>query len=282
MIGTAMSALRRGAIREWRDGGFALLVVLWTLVLLGLLTTRLVASGRTAINLAGNLRAAAEARALADGAINDAVFHVLATGPAHWQPDDTVHHLREGPVTVTVRIRSLAGMINPNIAPPALLAGLFQAVGATRNHAQSLAQAVITWRSPPLSARARKTRLARYRRAGLAYGPPGRRFSDLAELGDVIGMTPRLLAKCRPHMSLHQHAAPDPAFADPVVRRALTIAGSSGQKPGRDLATPVIEVDARALGPNALSARRQAIVSIPGTEALTPFRFLLLTSCSHC
>lgn len=277
-----MSAFRCTATRNWREGGFALIVVLWTLVLLGLLTTRLVASGRSAISLAGNLRDAAQARALADGAINEAVFHVLATGAAHWQPDGTVHRLRAGSVIISVRVRSLAGTINPNIAPPALLAGLFQAVGAAPAHAQSLADAIIAWRSPPLSAKSRQARLARYRRAGLPYGPPGHRFSDLAELGNVIGMTPKLLAQSRPHMSLYQRGAPDPASADAVVRRALTFAASSARTGTSNLTTPVIEVDARAIGPNALSAHRQAIVSIPGAESLTPFRFLSLTSCFHC
>lgn len=261
-----------------RERGFALLVVLWSLVLLGLLTTRLVASGRTAVTLAGNLRAAAQARAVADGAINAAVFHVLATGAAHWPSDGAVHRQRAGRLAVSVRIHSLAGMINPNLASPALLAGLFVAVGAAPRQAHALARAVIAWRSPPLSGKVRAARIARYRQVGRAYGPPGRRFASLTELGNVRGMTPALLAKCRPHMSLYWHGAPDPAAADPVVRHALALAGLASRHAGTGLATPVIVVDARVTGPGPVSVHRRAIVRVPGPEALTPFRFVTLAT----
>ena len=49
-----------------RERGFALLVVLWSLVLLGLLLAQVMAAGRSAVALAGNLRAASVARAAAD------------------------------------------------------------------------------------------------------------------------------------------------------------------------------------------------------------------------
>ena len=70
-----------------RERGFALLIVLWSLVLITLLTIQILASGRSALALAGNIRAAAAARAAADGAISEAVYHVLAYGPDHWAVD---------------------------------------------------------------------------------------------------------------------------------------------------------------------------------------------------
>jgi Tfp pilus assembly protein PilX len=57
-----------------RDGGFALLTVLWTVALLALLTTRTAAAGRTEAQLAGNLRDAAAADVVADGAAHEAVY----------------------------------------------------------------------------------------------------------------------------------------------------------------------------------------------------------------
>lgn len=63
-----------------RERGFALLIVLWSMALLALMITTVLANGRTAITLAGNVRDAAAADARADGAINEALFHALANG----------------------------------------------------------------------------------------------------------------------------------------------------------------------------------------------------------
>jgi general secretion pathway protein K len=254
------------------------LIVLWSVVLVGLLTTQILASGRTEMELAGNIRAAVAARALADGAINEAVFHVLSYGPDRWPADGSPHVLREDGATISVRIQSLAGKINPNLASTALLAGLFQAVGASPDEASQLAGAIITWRSPAVSKDAAQTALAAYRRAGLPFGPPGHDFADLDELGGVIGMPPALLAAALPHMSIYQSGDPDPKLADAQVRHALALAGQSGANSDEyDGAAPVVMIQAEVDGPGGLTLRRTAIVSVPGENAPAPYQFLSLT-----
>ena len=52
-----------------RSRGFALLIVLWTLVLIAFVVAQVTAAGRTEIRIAGNLAANAAAQAAADGAI---------------------------------------------------------------------------------------------------------------------------------------------------------------------------------------------------------------------
>jgi general secretion pathway protein K len=272
---TFSKLVHRGAGSE---RGFALLIVLWSLVLIGLLITQVLATGRTATMLAYNLRAAAAARAGADGAINEAMFHVLSYGPNHWAPDGTPHVLDDAGLTITVRVASLGGKINPNLASTGLLAGLFQAVGAAPGQAAQLANAIIAWRSPAASKHDTQALLAAYRRAGLRYGPPGHAFSDLSELRDVIGMQPALLAAALPHMSLYQSGDPNPALADAQVRRALVLAGQGGAAGNvYDGTSPVVSIDAEAEGPDHLSVHRRAIVSLPGADAAVPFQFLSLT-----
>jgi general secretion pathway protein K len=255
-----------------RERGFALLIVLWTLVFLAFLMTQIMTTSRTAVRLAGNLRAAAQARAAADGAINEAVFHLLGTGDNHWPADGATHLVTVGGVTVTVRARSLAGMVNPNLASAALLDGLLQAVEVPEEQAAPLADAIVTWRGPPDSPADEAAALAVYRRAGRLYGPPGRSFATLAELTDVLGMTPAIFGRLQPHLSLFQPADPDPTVADKVVARALAIA--SGLNPNADGYTgaPVVAIAACAAAPAALC--RNAVVSLPGTGSGTPYRFL--------
>jgi len=256
------------------ERGFALLIVLWSLVLISLLTTQLVASGRTALALATNLRAAAAARATADGAINEALFHLLSTGPDRWLPDGSPHVIPAGNATVSVRITTFAGFINPNLASTNLLASLFEICGANGGQAQQIASAIIAWRSPPATKAAAQALLAAYRQAGLSYAPPGHNFADISELSDVIGMTPALLAAVRPHISLYQSGDPDPALADPLVRRALAMSGQTGASSqvynGNAL---VVTISAEATGPGHLDIHRDAVISI----LLSGFQYLSVT-----
>lgn len=262
-------------MKATRDHGFALLVVLWSLVLIGLIITQILASGRTALALAGNLRDAAEARARADGAVNEALFHTLSNGTDYWPPDGSLHVLSGSGVIISLRVQSLADKINPNLASTGLLAGLLQAVGASPEQAKQLATAIIQWRSPAASRQEEAARQAVYRQTGLPYGPPGHPFADLSELGAVIGMPPPLLAKALPHMSLYQSDDPDPTLADPVVRRALTLAGQAGSNASvYDGTIPVVSIQAEVDAPGHIAVFRTAIVSLTGADAPEPFHIL--------
>jgi len=67
---SAPTGLRSSAIggRQQTDG-FALIIVLWTLVLISFVFAQIAASGRTEIRVASNLVADGVASAAADGAI---------------------------------------------------------------------------------------------------------------------------------------------------------------------------------------------------------------------
>ncbi len=259
------------------DRGFALLIVLWSLVLIALLTTQLLAGSRTALHLAANLRDAAVAQASADGAINQAVFHLLAEGNNGWQPDGTPHVLVVGGLPVTVLAISLASKINPNLASTPLLAGLFQACGASDRQSHTIADAIIAWRSNAVSPQAAQDRLAAYRQANLPYGPPAHGFDDLAQLSNVAGIPPALLAAALPHMNLYQSTDPDPKLTDPIVLQALTISGQTGSSSTQyNGANPVVQIDAEALGPSHLAIHRHAIVSLAGPGTPQPYEFIAL------
>jgi general secretion pathway protein K len=255
-----------------RPRGFALLIVLVSLVLLSLMLSGVLATGRSSVRLAENIRDAAEARALSDGAINEALYHALARGAANWPADGDWHSLPGG---VQVRIISLAGLINPNIASTDLLAGLMQACGADARQAEMLATAMIDWRSPAVSVAAQAARIADYRRAGLAFAPPGSPFADIAELGDVRGMTPALLLAALPALSLDQPDDPNAALASPLVRRALRLAGLPGSVGGAySGANPVVAIEARCFRPARV--RRRGIFSLAGADSPHPYTVLAL------
>ncbi|OYV37941.1 MAG: hypothetical protein B7Z80_11420 [Rhodospirillales bacterium 20-64-7] len=261
-------------MKPGRERGFALLVVLWSVVLLALMISTLLANGRSAATLAGNLRDAAMARARADGAIDEALFHVLADGAQHWAPDGAWHDLPGG---VRVRVVALGGLVNPNTAPTNLLDGLLQACGADPAQAARLAAAIIDWRSPPLTQAAETAREQAYRRAGLGFSPPGKPFADVAELGDVLGMPKPLLAAMLPYLSLYQTDDPDPALASPLVRRALQLGHDPGAvHDGFAGSFPTVEIDAQAAGPGRVRVRRRGVFSLASPDSPHPYGVMLL------
>jgi len=266
---------RRRPQLERRPGGaaqrgFALLVVLWSCVFLAFLMTQILAGSRAAIGLADDLRAGAQARAADDGAIHAGIFHALAAGGGHWAADAAPHVLVIGAVKVTVRIETLSGRVNPNIASGALLTGLLRAVGEPDGAAAQVARNILDWRSPAPSLRAAAALLDSYRAARLAYGPPAVQFADLHQLSNVMGMTPVLLAKLMPEMSLYQPGDPDPRAADVIVRQAIAYAGTVNPAGTGYEGAPAIRISACAVGAAPLC--RHASVSLNGITAQPAFK----------
>jgi general secretion pathway protein K len=201
------------------ERGFALLIVLWTLVLLTLITSGLAASGRGEVKLAENLRDAAVAEAAADGAVQDSIFRVAA---GQWAPGMGLHEMRVGDAVVIVRVEDEAGLVNPNSAPSPLLAALLRNVGADDRTARQLAHAIVQFRN------AGGADPSAYIAAGLPYGPAMRNFRSVSELRLVAGMTPALYVSLAPHLSVVKLSAILPDATDPVVAVAFSDAGPNG------------------------------------------------------
>ena len=263
-----------------RSGGFALLIVLWTLVLIAFIVARLTASGRTEIRIAGNLVADAVTEAAGDGAIFTAIFNQLDPSPdQRWPLNGQAHELMIGSSRVLVQLEDEAGRVNPSTASPDLLEALLRTTGSDPESAHRLAAAIGQWvGSAPVTpaTRPQNTVPADYRAAGLDYGPPGEPLETLDELDRVLGMTPAVLAAIRPHLTLFGPPQPNPASADPVV--AATLA-SIGQAPQAAVATNqpppdliLVRITATAFGPSNARVKKSSIVRIgamlPGGYAI--------------
>jgi general secretion pathway protein K len=266
-----------------RSGGFALLIVLWTLVLIAFIVARLTASGRTEIRIAGNLVADAVTEAAGDGAIFTAIFNQLDPSPEQrWPLNGQAHELMIGSSRVLVQLEDEAGRVNPSTASPDLLEALLRTTGSDPESAHRLAAAIGQWvgsaavtPSTPAT-RPQNTVPADYRAAGLDYGPPGEPLETLDELGRVLGVTPAVLAAIRPHLTLFGPPQPNPASADPVVAAALASIGQAPQaavaanQPPPDLI--LVRITATAFGPSNARVKKSAIVRIgamlPGGYAI--------------
>ncbi len=243
------------------DRGFALLVVLWTLVFLGLLIAHLAASGRNDAVLTGNLLRTAKLEAAADGAIHQVIFGLMRRDEERLAASG-IYRVRISRNTVTVRVQNQTGLVNPNVVQPQLLRALMIELGVHPPAASSLAAAIVDWRSQGQTPSDRGAKAPQYRAAGLAYGPPGESFRDIGELSDVLGMTPELLQRLKPHLTLWWDGEPDPALADPVVQSALRGTGN-GPADGRERNDSfVVALSALAVDGKGGAAARRAIVRV--------------------
>ena len=258
--------MSRSGSAEERDRGFALLIVLFVLVLLGFLITQFLGAARMQLMIAGNLRGAAMADAAADGGIARAIV-ALSDGEA-------LTTTRIGASTIRLAAHSIAGRINPNVAPPALLAALLRVAGAAPAQAQSIADAIVAWRSPAASPTAQAALDAAYRAAGHAGGPDGEGFAAIGDLAGVMGMTPALFTAIAPHLSRFAPPLPVAAAADPVVQAALRLAGTIDLPGGAVEGPRIVEIAAVASGPGRARAARCAVVRLSPSNIETPYRIL--------
>jgi general secretion pathway protein K len=247
--------------------GFALVIVLWTMVLLALLMSQISAAGRSEAELADNLRGSAVAEAAADGAEATALFRYLDPSALHWPADGAWHRLVIGDADVVVALTDEDGRINPNSAPLPLLTALLRRIGVEPGAAAEIAAAMVDWRSPAPAASPLGAKLTQYRAAGLAWGPPGKPFRSAGELALVRGMTPALAASLRSHISVFTAGAPDPALTDPVVRAALADANGGIVPPSDgEGAVHTLAVTARAVAGDGSRFTRTSVVRVDSTN----------------
>ena len=205
---------------------------------LSVLVSRITSSGRTEIRIASNMREAAAAETAADGAIYQTLFHLLAADEPHWAASGS-HRIAIGDTVVQVSIDNLAGRINPNTVTPELMRELLVALGQTASGATALGEAIVSWRTPNQQPERRPA------------DRPGLPFTDIDELGAVRGMTPGLLQKLRPLLTLWWENDPDPAYADPIVLRAMQAFGDRSPRTAAvERPIRVVSITALAISPS--------------------------------
>ena len=140
---------KSGPMRWANQQGLALLLVLWVLLLAGILGLSVAGSSRTGIDLVRANLDRAQAEAIADAGVHEAIFRLLAamsddvsSEPLTLAPFD----VPVGQGLASVRIEDEDGKIDLNAASEQLLAGLFGAAGMTAGDAQLLAEELVTQR----------------------------------------------------------------------------------------------------------------------------------------
>lgn len=189
--------------RRHTCGGFAMILVIWVLVLLSLVAagfSRLVTvETDTGIWLSEQVQAQAAAqagvhRALMGLSSRDKEQRWLADG----QPREFVW---EG-LQTSILVRSESGKVDLNYAPEQLLSGLLRQLDSSRD-AVALAQALIDWRDRDSNTQEYGAEEPEYQSAGLPYVPANAPLGGVDELSQVLGFDADLVEQLRPFVTIY-------------------------------------------------------------------------------
>jgi general secretion pathway protein K len=140
---TDSDVVRRLAEPGTRETGFALVIVLLLLALLGVIAASFFSEIRSETRLTRNLVESAKAEALADAGVQRAVLGLLDPDERRaWRTDGTPYQFILGEGVVWIRLQDEAGKIDLNRCPDELLLALFRAVGLHLDEATSLVDAI--------------------------------------------------------------------------------------------------------------------------------------------
>jgi len=211
------------------DGGFVLVSVLWLLALLTVVTFVLLTTIRLDVRTTGQLVRHAEAEALADGLMR---LVALRLGDRTRRPltaagiptDGTAVVCVHDDATVEIAVSDVGGLVDLNAAPVNVLEWLLLGLGLAPDNAAALATAIVDFRDADDVPGVRGAESAAYRAAGLAHGPKNGPFETVTELDQVLGMSPGLLERLRPLITVYSR---QPGVDPTVAPRAILAVGAA-------------------------------------------------------
>jgi general secretion pathway protein K len=245
-----------------RARGFALVIVLWSLGMLALLGTQMTSTTRVQLRLAAQARDQAMAEAAADGAIQQAAF--ILFGGGRLGPAVAPMRIRVGDVAVGVSASDEAAKIDPNAVSKEVWRGLLVAIGMDTARATSLAGEVADWRTRSATSSLGGAKIDFYRDRGLPYRSADHPFYSVDEIGLVPDMTPDILARLRPRLSVyHEGDGDDPSGTAADV-------GSSKSDSRLSSRNIIMRITATAAIPGRSRFVRSAVVRIRTDPAAEP------------
>ena len=204
--------------------GIALLLVLWMLVILiGIIGVfALIAS--TERQQGKLLARTVQARYAAEGAVDVATMRLSNPDPLlQWVPDNRVYKYTVDKTRIEIHTVDETGKVDINVAGADVIYPLLLAVGVDSLQAQNITSAIMDWRDPDdLLTLPGGAEDPQYESAERPYGAKDAAFQTIAELQQVLGVTPEMFAKLQPFITIYSGLArPNPSFASSEVLAAL-------------------------------------------------------------
>ena len=214
--------------KQARQRGVVLVLALWAGALLGVIAASFALGVRTDSASIINAGARMQAEALAESAVNRALFGLLGTDRAdHGRVYETP--FEDGALRASIHAES--GKIDLNAAPDIILKGVVEAaydgLDGPPVDTVALADAVLDWRDADKRARPSGAEDPEYRAAGLHHGAGDRAFVSVDELSQVLGMPRGLVERLRPAVTVHTGSP----RIDPMTAPRLVLLAVPGMGP---------------------------------------------------
>jgi len=262
------------------DQGFALLIVLWSLVLLSLLAAQVTSAGRAEARLAAALRTAAQLQEAANGAVQETIWHMFDGAGEAWPQGAGLYQVKEDGIPVLVQVEDDRGKLDINQVPPPMLSALFATLGADKATADLAGNNIAEWRSQQAPGDASANIPPEYRMDGRKWGPGGEEFERLDELLLVRGMTPALYQASLPFLTLDLEQGPwlqyAPATVLAAIDRAKRVSGVATDT--ADVRGPVVlRVTATASGADGARFVRHVLLRFDGELSGPAWKYRILS-----
>jgi general secretion pathway protein K len=187
------------------QSGIALVLALWLTVLLTVVASGFAFSMRSEALATRNAVSLAQARVIADGAVERTAFELMRPRVADtWTFDGQAHRWTDGDATVVAVAVDEAAKIDINAAPDLLLKNMLMNIGGLEEpSAAALVDAIVDWRDPDDLRRPNGAELTEYRAANSKYVPANAPFETIGEAARVLGMTPAVFRRIAPVITVY-------------------------------------------------------------------------------
>ncbi|MEJ2577095.1 MAG: type II secretion system protein GspK [Gammaproteobacteria bacterium] len=261
------------------DRGFALVLVLWALILLTGIGLAFGFAVRVETGSGSILLDQVRAEAAAAAGVRRAVYGLLADDERlRWQADGRAYQMPWADANLRISMLTETGKIDLNYAPAPLLEGLFANLFPDVD-AAALSAAVVDWRDRddrPGEGGAERDAYAALGRPG----PANQRLASVDELAQVIGFDAAMVDRLRPHVTVYaMRPRIDALTADLEVLAAvpgLTRAAAAqfvANRPQQADGDARPDLRALAAGARYLESRRRVNVVRIRAEATQPDGF---------
>ncbi|TNF08127.1 MAG: general secretion pathway protein GspK [Gammaproteobacteria bacterium] len=215
---------RKIALCSIPAAGFALVSVLWLIVLLSVIAMGLSYTSRQSTQAMISLVGGTQARYLAEGGVQLVIMNLLSRDATQrlLADGETIDvELPGGHVEVTVSDEN--GKVDINAAREPLLARLFYSLDVEQEIADALADAIADFRDEDDLTRLNGAEDTDYLAAGRLEGAKDAPFTSVEELQQVLGMTPEIYRAVLPYVTIYsRHQGINPEVASLQVLTAVS------------------------------------------------------------
>lgn len=209
-----------------RERGVALLLVMWLTMLLAAVVGAFALTAQMEKLQGATLARGVVAEQAARAGVEYALTRLADPDPRRlWHPDGRPYAWNFAGARVRLRVVDESGKVDLNAADVDLLGKVFEIGGADPAAAMEIATAIADWRDvDDLTQPQGGAEDPAYAAAGLAWGAKDAPFDTVAEVEQVLGMTPALYAAVAPLLTVYSgQMRPDPRYAPAEVLQAMGV-----------------------------------------------------------